>query len=292
MPSLVHASLVELFRESPSLAVTLCRESLGRYLPDDVTAQDAAAEISEIQPAEYRADDVLRIVDREGKLVAAFVVEIQLRRDPDKRYSWPLYLAGVQARLRCPVALIVLTLDEDVAEWCRQPIDQGFGRTFAPPLVFGPGQIPVITDPAAARECPELAVLSVAAHASGAHSLELAETAMAATEPLDSHLNALYSDFVFAFLSDAAPQTLEHLMDLRNYEFKSEFARKYAAIGREEGRKEALRDVLGRQLEHRFGELPSRTQERIAEATEAELRLWSDRVIDAESIAAVFASDS
>ncbi len=80
----------------------------------------------------------------------------------------------------------------------------------------------------------------MAAHAGGDHSLQLAETAMAATKHLDSHLNALYSDFVFAFLSDAAPQTLEQLMDLSNYEFKSEFARKYVAIGRTEGARAML----------------------------------------------------
>ncbi len=220
---------------------------------------------------------------------------IAMPRNP--RRSWPQYLTGVKGRLDCPVALVVLTLDEGVAKWCRQPMDLGFGRGLIYPLVFGPGEIPVIADPAAAREDPELAVLSVAAHAGSDGGLELAQAAVAATEQLDSHLGALYSDFVFAFLSSAAPQTLEQLMDL-NYEFKSEFARKYAAIGREqgleEGRLQTLRGMLSRLLKRRFGELPSTAQERIANATEAELRLWSDRVIDAEpeSLPAVFASDS
>ncbi|MEZ4379707.1 MAG: hypothetical protein R3A79_00045 [Nannocystaceae bacterium] len=39
--------------------------------------------------------------------------------DPRKRFSWPLYVAGPRARLGCPVVLVVLTLDHEVARWCR-----------------------------------------------------------------------------------------------------------------------------------------------------------------------------
>jgi hypothetical protein len=48
----------------------------------------------------------------------AAVVEVQLRPDPRKRFSWPLYQAVLRARLKCPVEIVVLTLDEATALWC------------------------------------------------------------------------------------------------------------------------------------------------------------------------------
>ncbi len=231
MSSLIHEALVELFRASPSLAVDLCRESLGQALSANVTVERAEPEIGEFRLDEYQTDNVLHIVDGEGKLVTAFVVELQLSCDPDKHYSWPVQLSAVYARLQCPVALVVLTLDEAVAEWCRQPIDLGFGWSFMAPVVIGPRAI---------------------------------------------------ADLIFVSPRDVAPPTL------RNYEFKSEFARKYVAIGRAEG----ARAMLNGQLRQKFGELPAETRDHIDQANAEELQLWGKRVLDADSLAAVFASDS
>ncbi len=87
-------------------------------------------------------------------------------------------------------------------------------------------------------------------------------------------------------------------MDLRGYEFKSEFARKYVAMGREEGfkegfeetRREVFRDVLRRLVEQRFGALSSGDRKRIEEANADDLLRWLDRVIHAKTVAAVFAA--
>ena len=50
----------------------------------------------------YRADVVVLLVREQP--VFALIVEVQLGVDPDKRLSWPLYVAAVRARYRCPAA--------------------------------------------------------------------------------------------------------------------------------------------------------------------------------------------
>src|SRR5271157_3257789 len=102
MPSLIHDALVTLFRNRPTLAPELLRDVLHAPLPafDFVHVGDAA--LTEVVPTEYRADLVLLLGGASpAEPRAAIVVEAQLGRDPDKRWSWPVYLAGLRARLRC-----------------------------------------------------------------------------------------------------------------------------------------------------------------------------------------------
>ncbi|MBF0438007.1 MAG: DUF4351 domain-containing protein [Magnetococcales bacterium] len=49
--------------------------------------------------------------------------------------------------------------------------------------------------------------------------------------------------------------------------------------------------IILRQLTRRFGPLPSAIQEKIAQANAESLELWGDRVLDADSLENVFATD-
>jgi hypothetical protein len=59
MPSMAHEILVDLFKNRPSLAAEILVEVLGFSLPDYTEARIASADLTEIQPAEYRADIVV-----------------------------------------------------------------------------------------------------------------------------------------------------------------------------------------------------------------------------------------
>jgi hypothetical protein len=59
MPSMAHEILVDLFKKRPSLAAEILVEVLGLSLPDYTEARIASADLTEIQPAEYRADIVV-----------------------------------------------------------------------------------------------------------------------------------------------------------------------------------------------------------------------------------------
>ena len=58
--------------------------------------------------------------------------------------------------------------------------------------------------------------------------------------------------------------------------------------GREEGREEALAAMLTKLLIRRFGSLNAVTQARLRQATAEQLEAWTDRILDATDLEAVF----
>ena len=90
-PSMLHEGLLLLFQNRPLLAPELLRDVLGVPLPAFTEARVDSAELTEVVPTQYHADLVVLLLD--GRPVFAIVVEVQLARDPDKRRSWPVYLA-------------------------------------------------------------------------------------------------------------------------------------------------------------------------------------------------------
>jgi hypothetical protein len=241
MPSLTHEALLVLFRNRPELAPELLRDALHVALPAYSEVRLESAELTDIDPAEYRADLVVLLV--EGRPVLAIIVEVQLQEARRKRFTWPVYLAGLRARLECDACVLVVTPDEAVATWSRTPVEMGPGNVFVP-LVIGPSSIPLVDDVALAERDPELAVLSVMAHGHEPHAEALGRAALLAALRLSDDRQLLYSDLVFAALSEAARTALEELMASGNYEFQSEFAKKHQAKGRAEGRAEG--EVKGR----------------------------------------------
>ena len=201
-------------------------------LPEYSEVRLESAELTDVQPAEYRADMVVLLVD--GKPVLGIVVEVQLHEDPRKRFTWPLYAAGLRARRECPTCVLVVTPSEAIARWCRKPIDVGPGNSFVP-LVIGPASVPVVDDAAMAEGAPELAVLSVLAHGREARADVLGRAALLGMLRLSDERQVRYSDLVFAALSQAAKAALEELMSTGNYEFQSDFAKKYIALGEAAG---------------------------------------------------------
>lgn len=165
MPSHLHEALLLLFRNRPDLAPELLRQALCISLPTYTEARIESADLTDIQPAEYRADLVVLLLD--GSPVLGIVVEVQLARDDRKRFAWPVYVTNLRARLQCPVCLLVVTSEEPVARWASRSIELGGGNTFNA-LVLHPSGVPEILDADAARRDPELAVLSAMAHGQSA----------------------------------------------------------------------------------------------------------------------------
>jgi hypothetical protein len=132
MPSFHHEALLQLFRNRPRLAPELLHDALQQNLPEFTEARVESADLTDIQPAEYRADLVVLLLN--DKPVLGIVVEAQLARDDDKHYAWPAYVANLRARIKCPVCLLVVAVDEHVARWAAAPIDLGGINT--PLLVY------------------------------------------------------------------------------------------------------------------------------------------------------------
>jgi hypothetical protein len=234
MPTLPHEAPLLLFRERPDLVPTLLRDVLGIAIPAHARVRVEESNFAQIVPAEYRADLVLTLAS-DGGPVMGIVVEVQLTRDPRKRFTWPLYVAALHAKLACATCLVVVTADDDVARWAAEPITTLQPGPAFTPLVFGPERIPIVTDAAEATRQPELAVLSALAHGREGRAVEIGRAALTAVARLDDERRALYTDLVLYALAGAAREALEIEMNLTNYEFKSDFFKLKLAEGEARG---------------------------------------------------------
>lgn len=73
-------------------------------------------------------------------------------------------------------------------------------------------------------------------------------------------------------------------MTIANYEYQSEFARRYFAQGMAEGKAEGKVDLLARQLTRRFGPLPAAATALLTAASAAELDAIGERLLAAQSL--------
>ncbi|WP_067706956.1 hypothetical protein [Nocardia yamanashiensis] len=260
MPSLLHEVLLELFTNQPELAARLL-SALGWPVPDYERAKTDCADLTDTAPTEYRADRVV-VLSKANRPVLAVVVEVQLRPDKDKPWVWPVYVATLRARLRCPVALLVLSPDKNTTAWASKEIDLGLGVATLQPLVLGPEQVPAVTDPEAAARMPELAVLSAIAHRNDSQRKQVFKAMLAALDGLASEPGSrsseranMYYDLVLSTLSRGARSTLEALMTTSQREYLSDTFRELAAKGHAKGHAKGLAEGLAE------GEAKGRTTE-------------------------------
>lgn len=287
MPSYLHELFVAMFRNRSKSAPDLLL-GLEVPLPEYDGIQTESSDINDVKPAEYRADLVLFLVRGSRKLLGV-IVEVQLRRDKAKPYTWPAYLANLRARHRCPVCLLVITAEEAVARWARTPIPLGPGSS-CEPWVIGPSNMPVFTELRDGGENAELIVLSAIEHRQNADvalSERIASAAILAIARLDGDRCKLYLDLLSKSIFKRRKE-LEVKMNSLGYRYQSEFARHYVAEGKAEGLREGCIDVILKQLTARFGSLPDRIQTRVRGAQDAELAIIAERVLTARTLKQVF----
>ena len=116
-------------------------------VPAFAEARVVSGDLPNFKPPERRADAAVVLYRSGGLPVLAVVVEVQLRADEEKRYSWPDYLPGLRRRYRCDAVLLVVAPSRRVAKWAEQPIHIGHPRFVLWPLVAGPHVIPRIAEP-------------------------------------------------------------------------------------------------------------------------------------------------
>ncbi len=293
MPSMPHETLIDLFKNRPSLGAELLSEALGVSVPSYTEARLVSIDLTQIRPAEYRADLVVLLLDGEDPALV-LIIEVQLGIDPRKRFTWPEYAMGARAVHGCPVGLLVIAPDPDVAAWCAEPIETGIPGFVLRPPVLGRAGVPVVTDPAEAARRPELAVLSAMAHGTSEVGAAIAAAVLPALRGFDDERSKFYHDLVLNSLNDAARNALEAMM--KGYEYQSDFAKKYVAEGveqgLEQGREQGERILLLRLLRKRFGELPASVVARVESAEVAVVERWSDRLLSSETLADVLAEPS
>lgn len=292
MPSRNHEMVVEMVRERSALAADLLR-----CVHPDLTqpfhdAKLESGDLSEHRPAAYRADALVTL-HGDGDPFAV-LVEFQRKRDSRKHFSWPVYLATARARLKCPVALLVICPKRAVARWARHSIALGHPDLVLTPLVLGPEQVPVLTPADVDDVAPELTAISAMIHGAGPDGEKVLSALLDSAWKARHEQGHVYIDEVSAVLPRTARKLLEALMETKNREYKSEFARRYFSEGEARGRAEG--EAGGRAaavvvvLAARGIEVPERDRMRIDDCTDlVQLESWVRRAVTARSIGDLFA---
>jgi Domain of unknown function (DUF4351) len=296
MPSYLHELLLLLFRNRSGAVADLLRE-LDVQLPEYDEVHTESSDLSNLQPAEYRADLVLFFVRGTHKVLGV-IVEVQLGCDEDKPYSWPAYIANLHARHRCPVCLLVITIEDAVARWVGRTIELGPG-TRCNPWVVGPSNTPTVIELEEAKKNVELAVLSAIEHGQSADvplAARIASTAIVASAAVDAERSRLYLDLILLSLSEHAPKALEATMNSLGYEYQSDFARRYFAQGKAEGRAEGKAEgtvegkaqgrveIVFKLLTSRFGPVSEVVQGRVRSAQDAQIDALAQRILTAQTL--------
>jgi hypothetical protein len=189
--------------------------------------------------------------------------------------------------------LLVVAADDACARWAAKPINIGGGASITP-IVLPPSGVPAITDEAVAIADPELAVLSAMAHGMDADIgkvVSIANAAQQASRHLDVDRSRLYVDLIHLSISEAARRAL-CAVDMSKYEYQSDFAKQYIAVGRTEGieigRSEGLMQgragLITQLLAVRFGVLSEAVRAKIAAASLDELDSIGERLLTARTL--------
>jgi hypothetical protein len=290
MPSYLHELLLLLFRNRIRSAAELLRQ-LDVQLPEYDDVRTESSDLSDLRPTEYRADMVLFLLRGKNKVLGV-IVEVQLRCDEDKPYAWPAYIANLRARHRCPVCLLVITVEDAVARWAARAIELGPG-SLCSPWVVGPSNTLAITELEETEENVELAVLSAMEHGQSPDielAARIASVAILASAGIDAERSRLYLDLILTSLSEHAQEAIQATMNSLGYEYMSDFARRYVAQGRSEGRVEGKTEgrleIVLKQLTLRFGPLTEAVQTRIRGASDAQLDAVAERLLTVQTLEA------
>ncbi|MFV2197592.1 hypothetical protein [Nocardiopsis sp. LOL_012] len=241
-----HQIYAELFSDSPDMAIEFLRER-GVRVPDYDRSEITSCDLGHVDPVERRSD-VAIMLRGEGPCgghddLMGVLVEVQRDTSERKRYTWPEYLTCLRSRHECPVSLLVVCPRQSVADWYTEPIRLGHPGFTLSPLVVGPKDIPVVTDPATVADSPTLGVLSAAAH--GARKADVLEALHTGLDTIDPERAAKYIGYSLHLLADTDGQkALEKLMMADTFEYTSEWTQSLRTEGRTEGKAEALLIVL------------------------------------------------
>ncbi|MFC0863352.1 hypothetical protein ACFHYQ_13720 [Sphaerimonospora cavernae] len=291
MPSPQHDTLNLMFRNRPELAVEMLRDHLGVEVPGGLPVQVVGNELNDRLSKDRYADTVITVGPRHAP-EHAIIVEIQQKKDEEKRKQIPRYAATLWLQLDCPVTVLVICTDAGTAEWAAKPIDTKLAGYTLRCAVIGPDQIPPITDPAEAAAHPELAALSVMTHG---EQPPVAEAFIAALGHLPEDHAPHYYEYAYRLASQAARLMMEKIMESASatWPVYSPFARKHYGKGLEEGRTEGRAEGEARAvltvLQVRGVAVSDTDRARITGCTDLDrLDEWARRAVTATSTAELF----
>ncbi|MBB5074842.1 hypothetical protein [Nonomuraea endophytica] len=265
---------MDLFRNHPLLAPTLVGEH-GVDIPSHDQVCLESGDFPDIQPTEYRADAVM-VLRRRKEAQLAVIVEVQLKHDKRKEWSWPVYMTTLRARLKCPVVLLVACPCPNATKRYSKPIPLGHPGMTLLPLMVGPGSVPVISDVKEALERPELATLSAIMHSKTSDATVTFETFRQMLVSIPVKQRSVYCDAALGGLPyEVAIAFWRELMSVATQQFKSPMMREFQAEFVAKGKALGEAESIVKLLRLRGIEVPEDTENLILSCTYTEqLDAW------------------
>ncbi|MGW5420581.1 hypothetical protein [Streptomyces sp. NPDC003943] len=268
---------------------------LGLPLPPPVEVTVLPTDLTEARPVERRVDTLLRLDSEEdGSLLLA--IEAQGKQDPDKPASWAYYTAYLWTKYRLPTALLVVCQDRATAEWAGRAVSSGprhLPTLTIRPVVVGPHNMPVITDPAEARADLALATLSAITHVGD-------PDIGAILKALSTALRDVPEDVADPII-ELTTQGLERRPALELWRnlvavdlsfYKSVISEEIRDEGRAQGLTQGSVDAILIILEQRGLDVPDDVRDRVTSCDDPEvLRRWIARAVTVSSPEEIFAGE-
>ncbi|WP_330305882.1 MULTISPECIES: hypothetical protein [unclassified Streptomyces] len=292
MVTSAHEASHRIFQDRPEI-LTPVFGALGIPLPEKATVDVLTPDVTELRPLERRVDSVLRIDPSDGDTFL-LAIEAQQRRDADKESSWAYYVAHLQAKYDLPVLLLVVCQDRATAKWATGPFTCGARGWIAQsthPLVIGPDNVPVISEPRAVAENLAMTAFAALTHGRSPGTTAILEALARALQATDGKSAKYYYDLLEVGLGETpAGAKWRELMTFVTYFPGRGTVRETAYL---EGKAEDRASLVLRVLEKRGIPVPAAVQERITSCTDFDtLTVWFDRAITAERAEDLFPEDS
>ncbi|MDX3454360.1 hypothetical protein PV396_20840 [Streptomyces sp. ME02-8801-2C] len=296
MVSAPHEAMHRIFQHDPRLFSRLS-DVLGFSLPTPVEVTVMPTDLTETEPVERRVDTLLRLKSAEhGSYLLA--IESQRTKNPAKPASWAYYTSYLWTTYKLPTALMVVCQDHAVAKWAQQPVTSGppgLPTLTLTPLVVGPHNTPVITDPAEARADLALAALSAITHATDPDIFAILKALSTALQGEPEDIADPIIEFTAQGMGDRpARQYWRKLVAVDLSFYKSYIAEEIRdegrAQGRAQGQAEGQATAILLVLEQRGVDVTDEIRDRITGCDDTEtLRTWLTRALTATSAADLFA---
>ncbi|MFD3941235.1 hypothetical protein [Streptomyces sp. NPDC058579] len=310
-----HEASHRIFQDRPEL-LTPVFKILGVGLAPKASIEALTPDMTALQPLERQVDSLLRVTPSEGRAFL-LAIELQGRRDPDKALSWTHYLAYLMAKYEMPALLLVVCPDRRTARWAAGPfntsVDHWHSLTTRP-LVLGPDNVPVITDPDEVSRNLATAAFSAMTHRRDRDMTPTLEALARAlgTAGSDTDSVAYYSELLEIGLGDTpARKTWRKLMSVGSFfpgrgtlveetflkgkaegevEGKAKGKAEGKVEGKAEGKVEGKADAVLRVLAARGVDVPEAAARRISTCADTDvLDTWLDRAITATDAEELFA---
>ncbi|MEJ1196781.1 MULTISPECIES: hypothetical protein [unclassified Streptomyces] len=287
MVSPSHEAMHRIFQHDPGLFSRVSR-FLGVDIPRPIGATALPTDLTEASPVERRVDTLLRFETAEqGPFLLA--VEAQGKKDPDKPASWAYYVSYLWTKYRLPTALLVVCQDYATAKWAQRAVSSGplqLPTLTLRPVVAGPHNMPVITDPDEARADLALASLAAITHAAEPAINEILKTLSTALRDAPEDVADPIIEFTAQGLGNRPANRLwRNLVAVDLSFYKSYISEEI----RDEGRAQAGAEALLIVLEQRGLAVSDDVRGRVTACGDPEvLRHWLARAVTAPTAEAVF----